>query len=78
MSQLFTSGCQSIGTSALASVLPMNIHGQRPLGLSPEFCSNTQVGWVMGQSTHHFLFRSELHLLAVAVLLLSSVPNKIE
>ena len=34
MSQLFTSGGQSIGASALASVLPRNIHGCFPLGLS--------------------------------------------
>ena len=32
MSQLFTSGGQSIGLSALASVLPMNIQGLFPLG----------------------------------------------
>ena len=34
MSQLFTSGGQSIGASALASVLPMNIRDWFPLGLS--------------------------------------------
>ena len=33
MSQLFTSGGQSIGVSASASVLPMNIQDQFPLGL---------------------------------------------
>ena len=33
ISQLFTSGGQSVGTSALASVLPMNIQGWFPLGL---------------------------------------------
>ena len=32
MNQLFTSGGQSIGTSASASVLPMNIQGWFPLG----------------------------------------------
>ena len=32
MSQLFTSGGQSIGSSASASVLPMNIQGWSPLG----------------------------------------------
>ena len=32
MSQLFTSGGQSIGASASASVLPMNIQGWFPLG----------------------------------------------
>ena len=34
MSQLFTSGGQSIGTSASASVLPMNFQGWLPLGLT--------------------------------------------
>ena len=33
ISQFFTSGGQSIGTSALASVLPMNIQDWFPLGL---------------------------------------------
>ena len=34
MTQLFTSGGQSIGASATASVLPMNIQGWFPLGLT--------------------------------------------
>ena len=34
MSQSLTSGGQSIGASASASVLPMNIHGWFPLGLT--------------------------------------------
>ena len=34
MSQFFPSGGQSIGVSALASVLPMNIKGWFPLGLT--------------------------------------------
>ena len=34
MSQFFALGSQSIGTSALASVLPMNIQGWFPLGLT--------------------------------------------
>ena len=34
MSQLFTAGGQSIGTSASTSVLPMNIQGWFPLGLT--------------------------------------------
>ena len=34
MSRLFASGGQSIGASALASVLPMNIQGWFPLGLT--------------------------------------------
>ena len=34
MSRLFTSGSQSTGASALASVLPMNIQGWFPFGLT--------------------------------------------
>ena len=34
MSQLFTSGGQSIGVSALATVLPMNIHCQFPFRMT--------------------------------------------
>ena len=34
MSQLFTSGVQRLGASASASVLPMNIQGRFPLGLT--------------------------------------------
>ena len=34
MSRLFTSGAENIGASASASVLPMNIQGQFPLGLT--------------------------------------------
>ena len=41
MSQLFTSGGQSIGVSSSASVLPMNIQGWFPLGLT---------GWISLQS----------------------------
>ena len=41
MSQLFTSGGQSIGASASASVLPMYFHGWFPLGLT---------GWTSLQS----------------------------
>ena len=41
MSQLFTSGGQSIGISASASVLPMNIQDWFPLGL---------IGWISLQS----------------------------
>ena len=37
VSPLFTSGGQSIATSALASVLPMNIQGWFPLGLTLQF-----------------------------------------
>ena len=41
MSRLFTSGGQSIGASALASVLPVNIQGWFPLGWT---------GWISLQS----------------------------
>ena len=41
MSQFFTSGDQSIGVSALASVLPVNIQDWFPLGLT---------GWISLQS----------------------------
>ena len=41
MSQFFTSGGQSIGVSALTSVLPMNIQGWFPLGWT---------GWISLQS----------------------------
>ena len=41
MSQFFPSGGQSIGASALASVLPMNIQGWLPIGLT---------GWISLQS----------------------------
>ena len=34
MTRLFESGGQSIGASALASVLPVNIQGRFPLGLT--------------------------------------------
>ena len=38
MSQFFTSGSQSIGASASASVLPMNIQEWYPLGLNGLIC----------------------------------------
>ena len=41
MSQLFTSGCQSIGVSASTSVLPMNTQDRSPLGWT---------GWISLQS----------------------------
>ena len=41
MSQFFASGCQSIGVSASASVLPMNIQDWFPLGLT---------GWVRARN----------------------------
>ena len=44
MSQLFTSGGQSIGVSASISVLPMNTHDWSPLGWT---------GWISLQSKGH-------------------------
>ena len=41
MSQLFISGSQSIGASALATVLPMNIEGWFPLLFTGIFSSTT-------------------------------------
>ena len=46
MSRLFTSGDQSIGTSASASVLPMNIQDWFPLGLT---------GWISLQTLKSLL-----------------------
>ena len=68
MSQLFASGGQSIGASASASVLPMNIQGWFPLrltgfisleseGLSRVFCSTT-VGKHQFFGTQPFLWSS--------------------
>ena len=65
MSQFFTSDSQSIGVSASASVLPMNIQDWFPLGLT---------GWISLQSTglsivffnttvqKHQLFSAQLYL----------------
>ena len=44
MSQLFPSGGQSTGASASASVLPMNIQGWSPVGVT---------GLISLQSKHH-------------------------
>ena len=44
MSQLFTSGGQSIGVSALTSALPMNTQDWSPLGWT---------GWISLQSKYH-------------------------
>ena len=42
MSQFFASGGQNIGTSALASVLPMSIQERFPLGLTGWTCSQSK------------------------------------
>ena len=46
MSRLFTSGDQSIGASALASILPMNIQGGFPLRLTGLNTSCKMLGWM--------------------------------
>ena len=51
MSQLFTSGGQSIGVSASTSVLPMNTQGQFPLRVE----SNERSG-LTGSKTEFFFF----------------------
>ena len=45
MSQLFASGGQGLGTSASASVLPMNIQGWFPLGLTGWISLQSKVLW---------------------------------
>ena len=54
MSQFFTSGGQSIGVSASASVLPMNIQNWFPLGLT---------GWISLQSKGLVIMITEAKLL---------------
>ena len=53
MSQLFASGGRSIGTSASASVLPMNIQGWFPLGLTGLI--SLQSRWLKNLLQHHSL-----------------------
>ena len=71
MCQFFTSGGQSIGASASASVLPMNIHGWFPLGLtslisllskelSTVFSSTTVESWTIKKAEHWRTDASEL------------------
>ena len=71
MCQFFTSGGQSIGASASASVLPMNIHGWFPLGLtslisllskelSTVFSSTTVESWTIKKAEHWRNDASEL------------------
>ena len=71
MSQLFASGGQSIGASASASVLPMNIQDWFPLGLtSLNFLPSTGLSRVFSNTTvqkHQFFaaqpsLRSNLHI----------------
>ena len=50
MSQLFASGGQSIGASALTSVLPMDIQGWLPLGLTGPL-QFKELSWVFSNNT---------------------------
>ena len=52
MSQLFSSGSQSIGASASTSVLPMNIQGWCPLGLTG-LISLVSMGLLNSLLQHH-------------------------
>ena len=60
MSQFFTSGGQSIGVSASASVLPMNIQGWFPLGWTGLVSLQVQ-GTLQRPLQHHSLEVSILH-----------------
>ena len=52
MSQFFTSGGQSIGTSVSASVLPVTIQGWFPLGLTGSIsCPSKVIAWVFYSTT---------------------------
>ena len=59
MSQLFASGDRSIGASTLATVLPMNIQGWCPLGLTGLISFAVQ-GTLKGFLQHHSLKASIL------------------
>ena len=65
MSQLFTSGGQSIGASALASVLPMHIHKWFPLGLTGLISLLSKALWTVFSSTtiwKHQFFSAQIPL----------------
>ena len=53
MSWVFTSGGKSIGASALASILPMNIQDWFPLGLTERSYSSWPFLWLKINSLHH-------------------------
>ena len=64
MSHFFTSGSQSIGVSASASVLPMNIQDWFPLKLTGLILPSKELSRVFSNTTvqnHHF-FSSQLSL----------------
>ena len=64
MSQLFTSGGQSIGASDSASVLPMNIQDWFPLGLTGLILQSKGLSRVFSNTTvqKHQLFGAQLSL----------------
>ena len=70
MSQLFTSGDQSIGASTLATVLPKNIQGWFPLGLTGLISFAVQ-GTLKGLLQHHSLKASILWRPAFLIVQLS-------
>ena len=64
MSQLFVSGGQSIGVSASASVLPMNIQGWFPLGLTSLILQCKELSTVFSSTTvrlYQFTFLPTVH-----------------
>ena len=65
MGQLFTSGGQSIGVSASASVLPMNVQDGFPLGLTGlNYLLSKELSRVLSNNTvqKHQFFRVQLSL----------------
>jgi len=64
MSQLFSSGGQSIGATASASVLPMNIHGWFPLGLNGLILQSKGLSGVFSSMTiqKHRFFDAQVSL----------------
>ena len=62
MSQFFTSGSQSIGVSASASVLPMNIQGWFPLGWTDWILQSKGLSRVFSNTTvqKHQFFSTQL------------------
>ena len=69
MSQLFTSGCQSIGVSASPSVLPMNTQDGSPLGWTVWI--SLQSKGLSGLLQHHSSKASVLRLSAFFIVQLS-------
>ena len=64
MSRIFTSGGQSIGASSSALVLPMNIHGWFPLGLTGLILQSRGLSRVFSNTTaqKHQFFRAQRSL----------------